>query len=135
MVQPLYFTISELCNSDTAKKHNINNAPRTMTHINNMVNLIHYVLQPLREKLGKPIIVTSGFRCKELNEKVGGVANSQHTTGEAADIYVNGCKAGMLLNYIRTSGIEFDQLINEHNQWVHISYSHKHNRKQILVIK
>ena len=133
MGRELFFSISELCNSDIAIAKHINNAPKTMEQINNMVNLIFYVLQPLREKLGKPVHVESGFRCKELNNLVGGKPNSQHLIGEAADIWVNSCTPQTLYNYIEGCGIEYDQLILEKTKtgsWVHISYRHKHNRKQ-----
>lgn len=126
----LNFSISEMCYSDTAKKHRINNAPIMMSHIDNMLNLIFYVLQPLRNKLGKPVKITSGYRCEKLNTEVGGARNSQHLTGEAADISVNGCSASTLFNYIKTSGIPYDQLINEYDQWVHISFRKLHNRQQ-----
>ncbi len=137
MGQELFFSISELCNSDIAKSRQINNSPKTIEQLDNMVRLIHYVLQPLREKLGKPVNISSGFRCRELNALVGGKANSQHLTGEAADIYVNGCPAANLYNYIIGCGIDFDQLILEKNKrgsWVHISYRQNKNRKQSFII-
>ena len=136
MVTPLYFSITELCNSDIAREYKINNAPTTMQQLDNMCNLIHYVLQPLRCKLGKAVYILSGFRCKALNShpKIKGVANSQHLTGEACDIMVKGCNAKTLFEYIKGSDIEYDQLILEYNQWVHLSYRHKNNRKQSFII-
>lgn len=128
----LNFSINELCYSDTAKKYGIKNIP-SISECDNLLNLIFYVLQPLRDKLGKPVIINSGYRCKALNYKVGGVANSQHLTGQAADIRVNGCTPSRLIDFIKTSDIEYDQLINE-GSWVHISYNKNHNRKQCFKI-
>lgn len=129
----LNFSINELCCSDTAKKYGIKNIP-SISECDNLLNLIFYVLQPLRDKLGKPVIINSGYRCKALNYKVGGVANSQHLIGQAADIRVNGCTPSRLIDFIKTSGIEYDQLINEFDRWVHISYNKNHNRKQCFKI-
>jgi len=134
-MEELYFSIRELCQSNIAKVRKINNSPKMIEQIDNMLNLIHYVLQPLREKLGKPVNISSGFRCNELNALVGGKPNSQHLTGEAADIFVNSCTAPTLYNYIKGCGIEYDQLILErtaNGSWVHISYRRNRNRKQAL---
>ena len=133
MVEKLYFSISELCKSDTAKQYSIDNAPTTMEQIDNMVNLIHNVLQPLRVKIGKAVIVNSGYRCPLLNNRVGGVRNSQHLTGQAADIRVNGVPHKTLFEYIKNSDIVYDQLILEKG-CVHVSYSSKHNRMQAFTL-
>ncbi len=130
----LNFKISELIQSDTAIKHNINNMP-DINSLDCMLDLIHYVLQPLCDKLGKPIIITSGYRCSEVNKLVGGASSSQHVRGQAADIVVNGLTPSQLCNYIMRSGIEYDQLINEYNQWTHISFCKGKNRKHTLSIK
>ena len=132
-IMELNFSIAELLESDTAKLNNIKNVP-TLSAIDNMLRLIFYVLQPLREKLGKPVIILSGFRCAALNAKVGGKPTSQHLTGEAADIKVNGCSASTLFEYIKGSGVPYDQCILEYNQWVHISYRHGKNRRQAFKI-
>ena len=131
----LNFSINELCYSDIANKYGIKNIP-SISECDNLLNLIFYVLQPLRDKLGKPIIINSGYRCKALNSHplIKGVSNSQHLTGQAADIRVNGCTPSRLIDFIKTSGIEYDQLINEFDKWVHISYNKNHNRKQCFKI-
>lgn len=129
----LNFKMSELIRSDTAVRHNINNMP-DINSLDCMLDLIHYVLQPLREKLGKPVIITSGYRNSQVNKLVGGAANSQHTKGQAADIIVKGYTPAQLVDFIKKSGIEYDQLLNEYNQWVHISYVKGKNRKQFLTI-
>lgn len=127
----LNFTITELVKSDTAERQGINNTP-DINSLDNLLELIFYVLQPLRNKLGKPMVITSGFRSAKVNQLVGGVSNSQHLYGQAADFVVNGMTPAQVVEFVKNSGIEFDQCINEYNQWTHISYNKGHNRKQIL---
>jgi len=131
----LNFSISELCNSKIANKYNINNSPN-LKACDNLINLIYYCLQPLREKLGKPIIITSGYRSEKLNSHplVKGVVNSQHLFGQAADIKVNGAKPKDLISWIIKTNVPFDQLINEYDKWVHISFVKGNNRKQVLYL-
>lgn len=129
----LNFSMSELIKSDKAKQNNIKNTPDTAA-LDNMLNLIVYCLQPVRELLRKPVVITSGFRCPQLNKLVGGVANSQHMTGCAADFVVSGETIAGIMFKIQTSGIEFDQLINEYNKWVHISFVKGKNRRQVLKV-
>lgn len=125
------FTIMELVKSNIAKINKIDNTPDAES-LKCMHNLINYCLQPIRDKLGKPMIVTSGFRCKALNKKVGGVSTSQHTKGQAVDFYVKDMTMQQVVDFIKKSGVEFDQLINEYNRWVHISFVKEKNRKQVL---
>jgi hypothetical protein len=91
------------------------------------------VLRPLRVRLDKPVIVNSGYRCPEVNRLVGGVSNSQHVLGQAADIKVEKVTARTLFDYIKNSDIVYDQLILE-NGWVHVSYNPKHNRMQAFIL-
>lgn len=124
-----YFSLDELCKSDTAIKNNITNIPEIKS-IHNLQHLIKEVLNPLRTKFGKPILVTSGYRCKKLNELVGGVENSQHLTGSAADIVpVNKDDLQKLFDIAKEQE-NFDQLIWE-GSWIHISWS-ENPRKQVL---
>ena len=125
----LNFTISELCRSDTAEQNGLNNMP-DINSLDNLLELIFYVLQPLRDKLGKPMVITSGFRSVKVNELVGGVDNSQHLYGQAADFVVNGMTPAQVVEFVKKSGIEYNQLINEYDQWTHISYNKGNNRKQ-----
>jgi uncharacterized protein YcbK (DUF882 family) len=124
-----YFRLEEFLRSTTAQKLNIKLEPNA-EQLENIENLIYFCLDPLRTYYGKAIIITSGFRCPLVNSKVGGANNSQHLTGCAADIKVNGCSANTLFEYIRGSGIPYDQLINEHDEWVHVSFRKGHNRHQ-----
>lgn len=132
----LYFSISELLHSDIAEAHKIKNSP-DMSSMDNMLDLIFHLLNPLRVYLKRPVIVSSGFRCNELNKKVGGVDDSQHTKGQAVDIVVQGMKAKDLAKFILNTQLEFDQLIVERKgstEWVHISYVKGKNRNQFLEI-
>lgn len=132
-----YFTIKELTKSDTAKRSKINNTP-TKQEEENLVALIENVLDPLREAYGKPIIVTSGYRCERLNKLVKGSKTSQHRFGQAADIRTvqdTMEENKKLFDLAQKLNLPFDQLIDEYNyDWVHISYSPR-NRRQILHIK
>lgn len=130
----LNFTLSELIHSDVAIKNNINNMP-DINSLDCMLDLVFYCLQPIRDKLNKPMIITSGYRNSIVNKLVGGVSNSQHTTGCAVDFCVNAMTVRELVEFIQHSGIEFDQLINEYDRWCHISFVKGKNRKQILYLK
>lgn len=129
----LNFKISELIKSDTAIKNNINNMP-DINSLDNLLDLIFYCLQPIRDKIKKPMIITSGFRSNLVNKLVKGVSNSQHLKGQAADFIINGMTPTQIIEKIKTYNIDFDQLINEYDRWVHVSYNKNNNRKQILKI-
>ena len=135
----MHFTIEEMYASDTARRLGINNKPSTQQMIN-LVYLAAYVLEPLRKAMGEPIKIGSGYRCQQLNRAVGGVANSQHMKGQAADLCIDGDiqKGRKWFEYIRKN-LPFDQLIWEHNAkgsyWVHVSFVYPDfgkNRKQVI---
>lgn len=133
-----YFTMNEMTASATAKRLGIPNVP-TWREAENLRLLVDNVLDPLREAWGKPIIVTSGFRCRMLNNIVGGAYNSQHTTGMAADIRTLSDLPQdneKLFDLAQELDLPFDQLIDEYAyNWVHISYSRYSMRKQVLHIR
>ena len=131
------FTLEELCASATAKAKGIRNNPG-QTDVVNLCALVHNVLQPLRTAMQEPIKIGSGYRTLKLNTAVGGVRNSQHMKGEAADLCIDGdlTKGKKWFNYIRDH-LPYDQLIWEHNAkglyWVHVSYrADGQNRKQVI---
>lgn len=127
-----YFTIKELCKSTTAERLGIDNSPNSEI-VNNLKQLVEYILDPLRERYGKPIHINSGYRCPALNKAVNGSKTSHHMTGLAADITVgSAAKNKILFNLVQELDLPFDQLIDEKNfSWVHVSFSEK-PRKQIL---
>ena len=132
------FTLEELTASATAKAKGIRNEPG-QTDIVNLCGLVHNVLQPLRDWWGKEVKIGSGYRSLALNRAVGGVANSQHMKGEAADLCIDGDiqKGKSWFQFIKQH-CEFDQLIWERNPktgayWVHVSYKcDGTNRKQVI---
>ena len=128
-----YFTIAELCRSNTADRLGINNRCK-QEHVTALTALVDNVLDPLREWWGKPINVSSGYRCPELNVAIKGSKTSQHMKGEAADIDTGDRQQNKLLfEYIRKN-LPFDQLIWEHGgDWVHVSFrADGNNRNQVL---
>ena len=123
----MHFTIEELYASQTAKDRGINNKPSVQQMIN-LVYLSAFILEPLRVAMNEPIKIGSGFRCQALNKAVGGVYNSQHVKGQAADLCIDGDikKGRRWFEYIRDH-LPFDQLIWEKNSktgscWVHVSF-------------
>jgi hypothetical protein len=135
----MHFAIEELYASATAKAKGIDNKPPIQSLIC-LVYLAAYVLEPLRSAMGEPIRISSGYRCERLNRAVGGVSNSQHLKGQAADICIDGDlkKGRRWFDYIRQH-LQFDQLIWEHDRsgtyWIHVSYvspAYGRNRKQAI---
>lgn len=134
-------SLAEVIRSETAKRKGISNMP-TPEHIENFKKLAENVFQPIREHFGVPIHISSGYRSKALNTAVGGSLSSQHCSGEAIDIDMDGTSItnAQIFNYIKEN-LEFDQLIaefpvNSNPAWVHVSYeSSGKQRKQILVAK
>jgi len=131
------FVLEEFTKSDTAKARGIVNAIG-QTEVVNLCALVHQVLQPLRDAMGHQVKIGSGYRCPRLNAAVGGVKNSQHMTGEAADLCIDGdmAKGKRWFEWIKAN-CNFDQLIWEHNAkgtyWVHVSYrASGNNRKQVI---
>lgn len=136
----MHFTIEEMYASATAKAKGINNKPNAQQMIN-LVYLCAYVLEPLRIAMREPIKIGSGFRCDALNKAVGGVKNSQHLKGQAADLCIDGDlnKGRKWFEWIKKN-CQFDQLIWEKNPktgsyWVHVSFVYPDfgkNRHQVI---
>lgn len=126
-----YFTFDELTYSRTAVENGLLNRPGA-TERDNLAQLVERLLDPLRERLGEPIAILSGYRSPEVNSLVGGVPDSQHTLGEAADCY---CLAGpeRLLAVLRASGLPFDQaIVYRRRNFLHLSHRAGRCRSQIL---
>ena len=122
------FTLEELTHTHTG----LPNSPDAIT-TSKLIELCKNVLQPAREAYGDTITVNSGYRSPQVNKECGGVQNSQHCTGEAADI---SCSDNAKLFAIIRDNITFDQLIWEGGNdrapaWIHVSYAKK-NRGTVL---
>lgn len=120
------FTLAELTHSDTAKARGTDNS--LPPHLMRNAKALAERLQLIRDALGVPIGISSGYRCPELNKAVGGSKSSQHLLSLAADIHAKGYSAQELFNKIKTLKIPFDQLILERvggKEWVHISVQPK----------
>lgn len=133
-----YFTIKEMTKSTTAIKRSIPNKPSKEVE-SSLTALVEKILDPLREAYGKPIIVTSGYRCEKLNKIVGSKPSSQHVKGEAADIKTVADtpeENKKLFGLIVKLKLPFDQLINEHNyDWVHVSFGARHRRQKLKAVR
>ena len=125
------FTLAEFLKSGTAERNHINNgAYVTPDNVVSIANLVTNVLQPVRDKLGFPITITSGYRSPALNKIVGGSTTSQHMRGEAADLQVFTNKAFDVKKtralFAALSEMDVDQLLYERDSkgsiWVHVSY-------------
>ena len=129
-----HFSLREMCASGTAIRLGIKNEPSEEV-INRLQQLCEHVLEPLRQRFGV-IRITSGYRCDRLNRAVGGVKNSQHRLGEAADIHVSNIEVGRkMFRYIKEN-LDFDQLLFERIQengacWLHVSFRAEPERIQV----
>jgi hypothetical protein len=129
------FTLQELTHSDAAVRHGWDNNPDA-NEINNLTRLAD-LLEQVRKVLGKPIMINSGYRSKQVNDSVGSKDTSQHRIGCAADIRVGGMTPSQVCEAIKASDIQFDQLIREFDSWTHISVTNNAGdtpRNQMLII-
>lgn len=128
------FTIEEFTRSDKAKELGITNEPGEK-ELTALRVLVSRTIQPLRDKLGVPIHVNSGYRCPELNKAVGGVPTSQHQKGEAADLSIDG-KANDILEALENNNIPFDQAILYRKQnFLHVSLKLDGVQRSNVIIK
>jgi hypothetical protein len=135
-----HLSLAEVTRSETAKRSGISNEP-TAEHLANFKLLAEKVFEPIREHFKAPIHISSGYRSKALNTAIKGSLSSQHCSGEAIDIDMDGSASGItnaqVFNYIKDN-LNFDQLIwefgtDKNPDWVHVSYeSTGKQRKQIL---
>lgn len=135
------FTLQEMLRSEKAEQLDIEAQYKpSAAVIANLKALCEHVLQPLREGLGSPLKITSGYRCPEVNKAIGGVTTSQHCYGEAADINNGSLEANKKIAEWLIAHADYDQIIIEGVskgaiQWIHVSYSAKKNRKQVLIMR
>ena len=135
-----HLDLSEVTRSETAKRKGISNEP-TAEHLENFKKLAENIFEPIRNHFNVPIHISSGYRSKALNTSIGGSLTSQHCSGEAIDIDMDGSSNGvtnkMVFDFIKAN-LNFDQMIWEFGSssnpdWVHVSYeSTGKQRKQIL---
>ena len=128
------FDLEEFTRSDKAKELGITNEPGEK-ELAALRELVSRTIQPLRDKLGVPIHVNSGYRCPELNKAVGGVPTSQHQKGEAADLSIDG-KASDILEALENNNIPFDQAILYRKQnFLHVSLKLDGVQRSNVIIK
>jgi len=157
-----YFSYDEFADSATAEEHGIDNTIPNITVETNIACLVNEILDPLRELVGVPIYVTSGYRCKELNTVLKGSKNSQHMKGEAADITTNDKYGNMVMviellcghmtrealpdhaffyDYDKLEFFDFDQLIMYRQSkdktnfaWLHVSHKQKGGNRRLVMM-
>jgi zinc D-Ala-D-Ala carboxypeptidase len=135
-----HFTLEEMTKSQTGARKGIDNTPGPEV-VENLKQLCENVLEKIRANFATPITINSGYRGPALNKAIGGAKNSQHLTGQAADIEIAGIDNKTLFNWIKDN-LQFDQLILEYYKegvpesgWVHVSWNSLRNRKHVLTIK
>ena len=125
-----FFTLKEFLYSKTAGSLGISNVP-DFEQVRNLTNLVKYVLDPCRRYIDRAIYIHSGYRSKRLNAIVGGVSNSQHLEGKAADITTRNDKLNNDLFEFIIGKLDFDQCIR-YKTFIHVSYNGKLNRNQVI---
>lgn len=134
-----YFSYSEFFKSDAAEMHRISNIPndaQLSQVLGNIKSLVLNILDPLRAMIGRPIIITSGYRSRQVNELVGGSKTSQHLSGQAADIHVQGYTPRQMNVVYQTIQMcyDFDQLIfYPSRNIIHVSWNGDKNRQESWV--
>ena len=115
-----HFLLEELTHSDVALRRGIENEPHVGEKAN-LARLAQTLLEPARALWMAPIHVSSGYRSPEVNQLVGGAANSQHMAGLAADVVPIGLDIDGAFHMLRQSSLDYDQIILECNSWIHMS--------------
>lgn len=133
------FKLSELIKSETATRLDIDNTPND-EQIESLRLLCENILQPVRDHFGKPVKISSGFRCSALNQATGGSATSDHCKGQACDFEIDGVPNPELAGWIE-SNLKYTQLILEfwvpggddpNAGWVHASFNPENLKGQSL---
>ena len=139
MILSPHFSLAEMLESQTARRKGITEqfSPPAEV-IENLKALCTHILEPLRIEIGKPIGISSGYRCAKLNRAIGGAKKSQHVLGQAADLKATWMTHASLFHTIQEMKLPFDQLIWEYGTkeepaWVHVSYGERHRRQVLWV--
>ena len=131
-----YFSLAEMTRSDTARRLGIDNTPSDDIK-NNLTLFINTILDPIREDWGSPIIVSSGYRCPELNKAVGGVKTSGHMYGYCADLQVKGDLrkfSNFVIEWMKEHQMKYDQIIWEKSgnvTWLHFCWIGKDGKQRM----
>ena len=136
-----HFTIEELTYSNIAKSKGVKNEPNE-SQIENLKLLAQYILEPIREKIGCPLFISSGYRSEKINALVGGSKTSQHLLGSAADIQIFDKKLNnkdlfdIIVSMVKNNEIQVGQVIWEFGEtepnWVHVSLPTSRHRNEIM---
>lgn len=124
------FTLAELTVSQEAARSGLPNKPNA-DQVERLRRLCAEVLQPLRDALRCPVVVTSGYRSPTINRRIGGSVSSQHCRGEAADLIVPGMEPAEVVARIHKLALPVDQCIEEFGRWVHVSHGPRHRRQYL----
>ncbi|GLU53217.1 D-Ala-D-Ala carboxypeptidase family metallohydrolase [Dyadobacter frigoris] len=131
-----HFTLEEMLTSQTAIRFRYNEQFIPPNNVKqSLTALCQNVLEPIRIAVAKPIRVSSGYRCLRVNSKIGGSKTSQHMDGEAADIQVLSITVEELFQFIKSGNFPYDQLIQEFDSWVHVSFGPRNRRQPLRAIK
>lgn len=139
-----YFTFDEFKDSEKARELGIDNRMPELVEAH-VVELVDILLDPLREAWGAPLVVSSGYRCPELNEAVGGSATSAHLAGWAADLVpsaddprgVQGL-VDFAIEWLTATGLPYDQLIDERSggsRWLHVGIRNLKGKQRRQVMR
>lgn len=129
-----YFTLEEMTRSDLAARAGLSNQPNS-AETEALRKLVVNILDPLRKAAGSPITVSSGFRSEKVNRLAKGESTSQHRLGEAADINIRGMTPKQVVDLIKKLRLPYDQVINEFDSWVHVSYGPRNRRHEMKATK
>lgn len=132
-----YFELTEFLKSEEALNRKIDNSP-TFEIVDHLEELISKLLEPMRKAYGKPLTISSGYRCPKLNQVVGGVATSAHKTGYAADIQVKNVEDlfNFVTGWVKSNGIMFDQIFIEtkgSSKWLHVSLKNQNGLQRRII--
>lgn len=132
-----YFELTEFLKSEEALNRKIDNSP-TFEVVDHLEELISKLLEPMRKAYGKPLTISSGYRCPKLNQAVGGVATSAHKVGYAADIKVKDIENlfNFVTEWVKANGIMFDQIFIEtkgSSKWLHVGFKNQNGLQRRMI--